>query len=138
MKITMEMEVENIPENYTGIVEYTNGDKSWSKNGQLHREDGPAIEYANGDKSWYKNGQLHREDGPALEFANGSKSWFKNNLLHREDGPAREYSNGYKSWYIDGVKLTEKDFLSRTLKTVSCNGKEVVIDGKKYKLQLID
>ena len=34
-----------------------NGDKEWYLNGQLHREDGPAVEYANGDKYWYLNGQ---------------------------------------------------------------------------------
>ena len=28
---------------------------------------------ANGDKFWYKNGQLHREDGPALEYADGCR-----------------------------------------------------------------
>jgi len=27
------------------------------ENGELHREDGPAIEDANGNKSWYYNGQ---------------------------------------------------------------------------------
>jgi hypothetical protein len=49
---------------------------------------------------WYKNGQLHREDGPAREeFYNvpGDESrriderrWYNNGQLHREDGPARE------------------------------------------------
>ena len=31
----------------------------------------------NGDnsKAWFKNGEYHREDGPAFEFANGSKQW---------------------------------------------------------------
>jgi len=33
---------EEIPENYTGIVEWSDGDKEWFKNGKLHREDGPA------------------------------------------------------------------------------------------------
>jgi N-acetylneuraminic acid mutarotase len=36
---------------------YTNGDKAWYLNGELHREDGPAIEYANGDKHWFLNGE---------------------------------------------------------------------------------
>ena len=34
--------------------------------------------YPSGYKEWYFNGQLHREDGPALEWANGSKYWFLN------------------------------------------------------------
>ena len=28
-----------------------------------------------GTKRWYQNGQLHREDGPAVEYADGTKSW---------------------------------------------------------------
>ena len=57
---------------------YPNGHKEWRLNGDLHREDGPAIESANGDKEWYLNGDLHREDGPAVEFANGTKEWYLN------------------------------------------------------------
>ena len=47
------------------------GDKCWYKEGQLHREDGPAIEDVNGIKYWYKEGKLHRLNGPAIEFASG-------------------------------------------------------------------
>ena len=36
---------------------YEDGAKFWYLNGQLHREDGPAIEYADGDKIWYINGR---------------------------------------------------------------------------------
>ena len=57
---------------------YANGDKCWYVNGQLHREDGPAIEHANGDKCWYVNGQRHRVDGPAIEYADGGKEWYVN------------------------------------------------------------
>ena len=52
------------------VIEYLNGDKEWFKNGERHRENGPAIEWKNGDKFWYKNNKLHREDGPAKEFVN--------------------------------------------------------------------
>jgi hypothetical protein len=34
--------------------------------------------YFNGTKWWYLNGELHREDGPAIERANGSKAWYLN------------------------------------------------------------
>jgi hypothetical protein len=44
-----------IPENYTGIVEYSNGTKVWYLNGKTHRLDGPAIEYPSGTKYWYLN-----------------------------------------------------------------------------------
>ena len=45
---------EDIPENYTGIVEYPSGSKAWYKGGKRHRLDGPACEYANGS-IWYQN-----------------------------------------------------------------------------------
>ncbi len=46
-----------IPKGFTGIVEFLDGDKWWYKNGNLHREDGPAIEWSNGTKYWYLEGQ---------------------------------------------------------------------------------
>jgi hypothetical protein len=55
-----------------------------------------------GMKSWVRNGELHREDGPAIEFTNGAKWWFRNGNLHREDGPAIENEDGSKRWYYDG------------------------------------
>lgn len=34
------------------------GTKVWRlPNGQLHREDGPAVEYTDGQKAWFLNGQ---------------------------------------------------------------------------------
>jgi len=50
-----------------------NEDKSWYLNGNLHREDGPAIERGNGDKLWLIDSRLHREDGPAVEKENGER-----------------------------------------------------------------
>ena len=101
------------------MIEYTvkvyeDGSKHWFLNGQLHREDGPAIEYADGDKAWWLNGKLHREDGPAREYASGTKSWYLNGELHREDGPACEYSNGEKEWYLNDEELTEEEFNNKT------------------------
>lgn len=95
---------------------YPNGDKYWYLNGELHREDGPAIEYADGTKFWYLHGGLHREDGPALESAYGTKSWYLNGKRHREDGPACEYTSGDsgdKYWYLNGENLTEAEFNAR-------------------------
>ncbi len=67
---------EFIPKNYTGIVEWSNGDKYWYKKGELHRDDGPAVECWNGSKVWYFEGKSHRIDGPAIEYADGTKKWF--------------------------------------------------------------
>jgi len=65
-----------IPKNFTGVVEYPNGDKSWHKEGDYHREDGPAVEWESGYKEWYLEGKRHREDGPAVELICGTKRWY--------------------------------------------------------------
>ena len=102
--------------------------------GNLHREDGPAIELKNGDKSYYINGKRHREDGPAIEWADGDKYYYINGKFHREDGPAVEWANGDKAYYINGKYLTEEEFNNRNK---SCENKVVKIEGIKYKLTKI-
>ena len=76
----------------------------------------------NGTKYWYLNGELHREDGPAIEWEHGVKEWYLNGVLHREDGPAVEYADGSKHWYLNGDKLSEQEFLFRTTNTITLNG----------------
>ena len=59
-----------------------------------------------GTKYWHNSqGEVHREDGPAIEYPDGSKKWYKNGLLHREDGPAIEWINGGQEWYINGKRI---------------------------------
>jgi len=82
-------------------VEHADGSKSWYINGELHREDGPAVEYASGSKHWYINNKRHREDGPAIIWASGTKSWWINDKRHREDGPAVEHADGFKDWWLN-------------------------------------
>ena len=45
------------PQGYTGIVEYTTGNREWFKNGKSHREDGPAWIKKDGLKSWCLDGK---------------------------------------------------------------------------------
>jgi hypothetical protein len=61
--------------------------------------------FPSGSQFWYKNGQLHREDGPAVERSDGSKNWYLNGQLHREDGPAVE-SKDLHEWYQYGANGT--------------------------------
>jgi len=94
-----------------------NGTKRWYLNGNLHRENGPAIEYADGTKCWYLNGKRHREDinpetgltCPAIEYANGYKEWYLNGKCHREDGPAIECSDGTTEYYINDKRIPQLD-----------------------------
>ena len=51
---------EDIPKNFTGIVEWaSDGSKYWYKEGNKHREDGPAIEYLSGYKQWWLEGKFY-------------------------------------------------------------------------------
>jgi len=63
------------------------------------------------NRRWYNSeGQLHRDNGPAVECNNGGKVWFVNGKRHRLNGPAIEWSNGTKSWWINDKKYTEEEY----------------------------
>jgi len=88
------------------------GIKRWElPNGDLHREDGPAIQRQNTNyckwfdryNAWYINGKLHREDGPAVEWSNGSKSWW----LYGKEHTDKEYKVFTRSIKINKI-LGEK------------------------------
>jgi hypothetical protein len=84
------------------------GTKVWLLNGELHREDGPAIERINGSKAWYVNGKLHREDGPANETVKGYKEWAINGQIHRVDGPAVIFPLGEKRYYLNNNRYSSR------------------------------
>lgn len=89
-----------------------NGNKFWlNSNGDLHREDGPAVIKTNGIKEWWVNGERHREDGPAFEDFHGNYFWYQNRELHRTDGPAVEWEDGDKAWFLNGKQVTEQDVM---------------------------
>lgn len=55
---------------------------------------------------YYKDGQLHREDGPATEHNSGKKYWLICGKLHRLDGPACEWDErGYCAWFINNKQI---------------------------------
>ena len=113
-KLITETEAENIPTNFTGVAEHSNGYKFYYVNGQRHRDGGlPAIEHSTGDKFYWVNGLRHRDGGL----------------------PAVEYNNGYKVYYVNGKETTEAE--AKHL-APSCNGKVVLIDGVEYKLTALN
>ena len=59
-------------------------------------------------KMWYKDGQLHREDGPAIECPDGTQYYYIDGELHRIDGPAVIYPNGKRSWFLNGIGYYEE------------------------------
>lgn len=69
-----------------------------------HNEDGIIC--------YYKNGNLHREDGPAVE-CDEFREWWSHGVLHREDGPACEYEHiggCSKRWFLNGIEISEEQF----------------------------
>jgi hypothetical protein len=67
-----------------------------------------------GDKYWRLNGQIHREDGPAVIWDNGTEEWAIKGKNHRIDGPAIEWANGTISWYLNGKELSFDEWLDET------------------------
>ena len=50
---------EGIPQGYTGIIEWEDGDTGWYKNGIRHREDGPSyVSINNIYKAWWLDGKI--------------------------------------------------------------------------------
>ena len=67
-----------------------------------------------GTRRYYsKAGQLHRTNGPAVEYPSGRREWYQNDQLHRTDGPAIEWPSGAKSWYINGEHMSKAEFNQR-------------------------
>lgn len=89
------------------------GTEYWrDENGNLHREDGPAVTFKDGTSFWYRNNELHREDGPAIIRPDGTKEWYLNHERHCDYGPAiihRPDIIGGESWCIEGHHLIYKD-----------------------------
>jgi hypothetical protein len=57
MKTIKVQYVSDIPDNFTGIVEFPSGTKEWLFEGKRHRTDGPAIECRDGTNLWYIEGK---------------------------------------------------------------------------------
>jgi len=89
-----------VPENYTGIVELESGTKIWYKNGNLHREDGPAVVWINGNKSWYL-------DGKYIWYSEYNKLDFTNKIiLSKEQHP--EYPTVQVLKFVDDYGIQER------------------------------
>jgi hypothetical protein len=105
---------------------YSNSQKKseeWKVNGEIHREDGPAIQF------WYENGQKWIE------------SWLLNGYLHREDGPVyQEWSkNGQKKdewWYLNDKEYSRGEWVEKLKEIGSPHYREqkMLLDIEKYNI----
>ena len=85
-------------------TQYVDRAKIWPLNGDIngvfHRDGGrPAIVRENGSQEWWVNGQLHRENGPAVELADGQKQYYLNGV-QQEKAPEQQ-----KSWWKKKLRL---------------------------------
>ena len=77
----------------------------------LHNENGPAVEFPEHEyKAYYINGELHREDGPAIE-SNNSNQYFINGKRHREDGPAVHGPDIDSEYWLNGKRYLFKEWV---------------------------
>ena len=121
-------------------VIWTSGTQEWYINNKRHRVDGPVLIWSNGSQEWYINGLLSRENGPAVIHANGKQVWYLNDRRHREDGPAIMCADGSQYWYINDLYHRDNGLpfkLNKFNNTMTlANGKKVPMtddDYEKYK-----
>jgi hypothetical protein len=78
-----------IPNNFTGIVEWLSGTKHWYKEGKCHREVGPAVEFLDGTKYWYLEGKqflrINLNNYVILDYYQGNYNltWYR--LLDKDE-----------------------------------------------------
>ena len=90
----------------TRTVDAAGDIRYYNAQGQLHREDGPAVERTNGVRGWYRNGEIHREDGPAVEYPDGRVRWFLNGRRYsfcewaQRAGLAEEQKTAFRLEYL--------------------------------------
>jgi|ERR1700691_615014 len=65
----------DLPENHTGITEFSNGTLQYYLNGLLHREDGPAIIRKDGRKEYWLNDENITEE---------VEEWIKENKIPKD------------------------------------------------------
>jgi hypothetical protein len=66
-----------------------------------------------GSKFHFLNGEIHREDGPAIEYFDGNWSWFDHGKMHRVSGPAAKVSESKYEWWLDGKRVTPNEVFDK-------------------------
>ena len=80
----------------------------WEKDGELHREDGPAVVFGFGGCQYWLHGKLHRVDGPAIITAGDdpSYSWCLNGVSY----------SSFSKWLAANTYVSQKQKTSLCLK----------------------
>lgn len=83
-----------------------------------------------GIKKWYGNGELHREDGPAVEYPDGRKSyWLKGKRYTKEEWLYKCTKSRLKK---DGMDDTDLDLMDQLGLLEG-----IILDYKSFKNKLI-
>lgn len=103
-----------------GLVIDAEGNKSWWKNGVLHREDGPAVEWENGHKSWWIDG---------VKLDGSPKAAVKNRPIKKIRRCVGSHGKPcpYKKWLPKGKSLCD-----------DCKNIKVTKEAKIEKIEKID
>jgi hypothetical protein len=51
-----------------------------------------SVKLPDGTERWYKNGQLHRDNGPAVEYYGVTKYWYKEYWLEGKKYTKEQYN----------------------------------------------
>jgi len=68
-----------------------------------------------GTTIYYLDGEIHRENGPAMIRKDGTVAWVKHGGFHRENGPAVTNSNGTAEYWLNDRHLTEAQWRTELL-----------------------
>jgi hypothetical protein len=116
--------------------------KHWYINGVQHRVDGPVVEHVNTNGSTYleyrQDGNLHREDGPAVIHPTGTKIWYVNGVIDRTDGPAiinmvNDQIIG-SQWFISNKDVTKLYRRWATKRKIEADADNFFIFRMEYKI----
>jgi len=114
----------------------------------------PSIEKG-GTKMWYKNGELHREDGPAVIHPDGTEEYYLNGIQQlppppseikidpahlANAGPAKPSieKDGTKMWYKSGELQKKKVNESNIVKFICSITEKKYSEADKYLQHEID
>ncbi len=92
---------------------HQNYNKTWfSRNGKIHKTNGPAVLWNCGTKEWFFTGKPHRGgDEPAVQstwvdswhiFKGQKNEWIVNGERHRENDMPAVVDQGRREWFVNG------------------------------------
>lgn len=90
------------------VVIDSDGTKTYyNDDGQIHREDGPALIYPNGCTEHWINGEYasNYELGAPDVVDEGGVTWWHDRQHHSINRPANDYPNGQKLWLDNGYEI---------------------------------